>query len=45
VGAEEHLVAEGLTEIDALLKMGVWDEVDKEKWMNALSSAWAFKIK
>ncbi|MBE0451949.1 MAG: hypothetical protein IBX70_14070, partial [Clostridia bacterium] len=32
-------------EIDTLLKMDVWDVVDREPWMNVIPSTWAFKIK
>ena len=32
-------------EMDTLLKMDTWDEVDREDWMNVLPSTWAFKCK
>jgi hypothetical protein len=32
-------------EIETLLHMDVWEEVDREPWMNVLPSTWAFRIK
>jgi hypothetical protein len=32
-------------EIEILKKMGCWEEVDREPWMNVLPSTWAFKKK
>ena len=32
-------------EIDTLKRMGVWEEVKRESWMNAPPSTWAFKVK
>ena len=32
-------------EIETLVKMRVWDEVDREPWMRVLPSTWAFKCK
>lgn len=32
-------------EIETLEKMDVWEEVNRESWMNVLPSTWAFRIK
>ena len=32
-------------EYDTLVKMGVWEEVKREPWMNVLPSTWAFWTK
>ena len=32
-------------EIDTLVRMGVWDVVDREYWMNVLPSTWTFRVK
>ena len=32
-------------EIEILKKMGCWEEVDRQPWMNVLPSTWAFKKK
>lgn len=32
-------------EVDTLIGMRVWDEVDREPWMNVLPSTWAFRRK
>ena len=32
-------------ELDTLEKMGVWEVVKKQHWMNILPSTWAFKVK
>ena len=32
-------------EIDILLKMDVWEEVDRQPWMNILPSTWSFRQK
>ena len=32
-----------LKEHETLLKRGVWEDVEKESWMNVLPSVWAFK--
>ena len=32
-------------ELDTLEKMGVWEVVKKQPWMNILPSTWAFKVK
>ena len=32
-------------EIDTLRKMGVWDVVEREYWMNVLPSTWTFRVK
>jgi hypothetical protein len=34
-----------IKEHNTLLKCGVWEEVDKESWMNVLPFVWAFKCK
>jgi hypothetical protein len=34
-----------IKEHETLLKRGVWEEVEKESWMNVLPSVWAFKCK
>ena len=32
-------------ELDTLIEMGVWDVVDRKRFMNVLPSTWAFRIK
>jgi hypothetical protein len=32
-------------EIDTLLKMDVWEVVDREKWMSVIPTTWAFRVK
>ena len=32
-------------ELDTLTKMGVWEVVKKQCWMNVLPGAWAYKVK
>ena len=32
-------------EIETLVKMGVWEVVKREPWMNVIPTTWAFKIK
>ena len=32
-------------ELDTVEKMGVWEVVKKQHWMNTLPSTWAFKVK
>jgi hypothetical protein len=32
-------------EYDTLVEMEVWDEVDRESWMNVIPGTWAFRIK
>ena len=34
-----------LAEINTLIKMGVWELVDRQPWMNVLPSTWALKAK
>lgn len=34
-----------IKEHETLIKMNVWEEVEKESWMNVLPSTWAFKCK
>ncbi|MCA1807758.1 MAG: hypothetical protein LC687_07920, partial [Actinobacteria bacterium] len=33
------------TEIETLHKMKVWDEVDRQPWMNVLPGTWTFRLK
>ncbi|WP_460996984.1 hypothetical protein, partial [Staphylococcus aureus] len=32
-------------ELNTLETMGVWNEVDREPWMNVLPGVWAYRVK